>query len=280
MGASPSISFSMIRRTPTSTACPSPVLVPPDPALKPSPIAPIASPTRNIVASPSPVGDYLDISDELRGIIDSFGACPLGRCQGARFGLETSEEIVVPIVLPSGETIGTIRIPPGVIRAPPISIDLSYVLGVLPSTFGTGSILIDLTLMDSYGFPLTRLMDDIEICVKQPNVDRDEACLGYFDLDRQQWICEDPCLKRSGDAVCGSTGHLTSFAILLGGGPGNNDHDPCSDNSFNEIIPWLSLGFICLAVILVITAAVGLEVMMCIRRRRRKSFTESLERDL
>ena len=58
-------------------------------------------------------------------------------------------------------------------------------------------------------------------------------------VDRSQ----DPCLKSSSTSsslLCGTTGHLTNFAILLGGGGGSGKReDPCLagelyiDGSFN-----------------------------------------------
>jgi hypothetical protein len=43
------------------------------------------------------------------------------------------------------------------------------------------------------------------------------GCLGYLDTSESPptWKCEDPCLEKSDDRLCGETDHLTNFAILL-----------------------------------------------------------------
>ena len=77
------------------------------------------------------------------------------------------------------------------------------------------------------------------------------------------WQCQDVCLKSTNLGVlCGTTPHLTNFAILLGGGGGSGRReDPCLDGelyiegSFNTHIIILACvtGFVllcCLGVIL------------------------------
>lgn len=57
----------------------------------------------------------------------------------------------------------------------------------------------------------------IEICL--PGTQTSGRCLGFLDESKHPpvWTCQDPCLKKRGSLVCGSTPHLTSFAVLLGG---------------------------------------------------------------
>lgn len=50
-----------------------------------------------------------------------------------------------------------------------------------------------------------------------------QLCLGYLDLtvSPPKWICQDPCVTSSNVGgelvVCGSTNHLTNFAVLFQG---------------------------------------------------------------
>lgn len=47
------------------------------------------------------------------------------------------------------------------------------------------------------------------------------SCLGYLDesLNPPRWICQDSCLSyNSNGNLCGTTNHLTNFAILFFGG--------------------------------------------------------------
>lgn len=68
----------------------------------------------------------------------------------------------------------------------------------------------------------TKFATPATVCLRQlPGVDTKGACLAYLDVSAKTavWKCEDPCLEPGGgDYLCGTTGHLTSFAILLGAG--------------------------------------------------------------
>ena len=66
-------------------------------------------------------------------------------------------------------------------------------------------------------------ISSIEICFDVPA--DDNSCLGYFDTKTRSWICQDKCLKRKGNSVCGETDHLTNFAILLSGNGGGGCGD-------------------------------------------------------
>merc|ERR1712137_340144 len=269
-------------RTPTSsrTSVPSIVYLPPNPIIPSNP--PVATSSRSpsrTPSSPNSESTELNVSDELQELVDSTHLCPSpGSCEGGRSQQEISNEAFIPLTLSSGEVVGSVRVPPGVVGSGAFSLDVSFVIGVDSSVSNTGDIVLDINLQDTYGIRQSRLEEEITICLQQPNVNRDEACLGYYDIPRSRWICEDPCLQSHGDSVCGTSGHLTSFAILLSGGAGNNNHDPCDSKEYNDVIAWLSLAFIGVALIFVFIAVVALECMMTAKRRRRKMFTTSLER--
>ena len=87
-------------------------------------------------------------------------------------------------------------------------------------------------------------------------------CLGYLDERTGKWECEDPCLEQDQNGLyCGSTGHLTSFALLLSGG-GNND--PCASGD-DYLLAWISLGFICGALCFTFLAAIIIEIRVRIK---------------
>ncbi len=47
------------------------------------------------------------------------------------------------------------------------------------------------------------------------------SCLGYLDeiLNPPQWVCQDTCVSSNTNGnLCGTTNHLTNFAILFYGG--------------------------------------------------------------
>ena len=78
--------------------------------------------------------------------------------------------------------------------------------------------------------PNGKFKKDVEICLSLGGkADPGDLCLGYFDDKSGGWKCEDVCLEKSGDQLCGSTDHFTNFALLLSGGAGKNK-DSCDDD--------------------------------------------------
>eukprot|EP01094_Clydonella_sp_ATCC50884_P015284 TRINITY_DN25869_c0_g1_i1.p1 TRINITY_DN25869_c0_g1~~TRINITY_DN25869_c0_g1_i1.p1 ORF type:complete len:266 (-),score=86.70 TRINITY_DN25869_c0_g1_i1:62-778(-) len=72
---------------------------------------------------------------------------------------------------------------------------------------------VDISLSDG----TSDLGGNAEVCLRvDSSVNADDACLGYIN-EAGRWECEDPCVERRGNLVCGRTSHLTSFAVLLGG---------------------------------------------------------------
>lgn len=69
--------------------------------------------------------------------------------------------------------------------------------------------------------------DALELCVDvKAGTPREGACLAYFDETTSKWQCQDDCLEKktmgSRETLCGTTDHLTNFAILLSGGGSNS----------------------------------------------------------
>ena len=89
--------------------------------------------------------------------------------------------------------------------------------------------------------------------------------MGYLDEACDEWVCEDNSLESKRGQLCGTTGHFTSFAILIGA----NLNTGCgADNTVNQVLAWLSLGLAILAIGIFFLCAVGKEVSIRIRRAR------------
>jgi len=129
------------------------------------------------------------------------------------------------------------------------------------------SAVVDIVLVVD-GQIVTDLSEPLEICltfVDDP-VGLDDLCLSYFDVDRQEWRCEDSSLTtNAAGQMCGTTPHLTSFALLLGGDIGSTGaYFP------QETIAWISLGFIAGALVVIALGVGAIEI-----RYQRKRFADS-----
>jgi hypothetical protein len=62
--------------------------------------------------------------------------------------------------------------------------------------------------------------ESARVCLDATTPDTKAGCLGFIDetVDPPKWVCQDPCVKRVDNTLCGKTDHFTSFAILLNGG--------------------------------------------------------------
>lgn len=112
------------------------------------------------------------------------------------------------------------------------------------------SLVLDVTLRSARGEAI-QPDGEIEICFT-PNdgVDTDEACLGT-EAEDGEWVCVD-CVRTKNDRLCGSTDHLSFYALLdisAGGQKGE-----CTSQSSSGFITGVGWGD---AVLLVsVTAAV------------------------
>lgn len=129
-------------------------------------------------------------------------------------------------------------------------------LGSTDSPLKSAVVDITLTVEDQV---VTQLADPIEICLTDANQFENVSptlCLGFFDVQQQEWLCEDLSLSLNAQGQwCGETGHLTSFALLLGGDTGSSgEYFPQST------IAWISLGFIAGAIIIVVLGVGAVEI--------------------
>ena len=139
------------------------------------------------------------------------------------------------------------------------------------------SAVINITLSDGQGNSVTQLDSPLTICLVPSNstIKSDEACLGFYDVEKGRWKCEDKCLATisskglSSDTLkenllCGQTSHLTNFALLL---QGNEAKDPCQTDSDNTLA-WTSLGMVAGALLLVGLSVLVIEVHYRWKRRQ------------
>jgi hypothetical protein len=137
--------------------------------------------------------------------------------------------------------------------------------------FGT---ILNITLLDGQGNAITQLDSLLTICLALPNTTAkgQRVCLSYYDERKDKWRCEDECLTNvvTGDSnaadgeakgmerlLCGQTGHLTNFALLLVGSVGE---DPCKSDKDSNTLAWISLGMVIGAVFVVSLSVLIIEV--------------------
>ena len=150
------------------------------------------------------------------------------------------------------------------------SFDINFVTNVDSNLIG--NTIIDITIYDRKGNSISKLPDDLKICLKEKKrKDDDDMCLSFFNTKTGEWECEDECLSRENNQYCGITDHLTSFALLLNGKTSNSN---CS-NEDNYLIPWMSLAFVGLAVILFMVVVIIIELKIRWQRRKLDQFFDT-----
>jgi hypothetical protein len=165
--------------------------------------------------------------------------------------------------------VATLFIPFGLTNRPNTTLTITYVSNV-PDSFsnqGLGGTILDITLEDAEDNAITQLDAPLVLCFNRPNrtiatKDR-EACLSYFDVQKEKWVCEDECLSYTSkeEQLCGASDHLTNFALLLTGAAGGNANaDPCSSSSLDNTLAWVSLGMVAGAILIVCLCVIVIEV--------------------
>mmetsp|Transcript_855 Transcript_855/g.3125 ORF Transcript_855/g.3125 Transcript_855/m.3125 type:complete len:983 (-) Transcript_855:50-2998(-) len=172
---------------------------------------------------------------------------------------EDNRDVIVEVINDNDDLIGVITVPGevfpdgGTIVVNPV--DNPSETGLQPI-----SPIFDITIFDRNGDVVRSFGRDLEICIATPALDQaDDICLGFFDEGKQEFVCEDPCVEEEDDQLCGTTDHLTSFALLLGGGEGGTT--TCDgDDGTDLLFTWLSIAFISAALVIVIIALVIIEI--------------------
>jgi len=132
------------------------------------------------------------------------------------------------------------------------------------------SSVVEILLVDEYGYPVSHLDENIHICLHPNEEDNvDDLCLGYWNEETNEWKCQDECLDESSDGtVCGTTDHLTNFALLLDGSRGGYLDNKCGRNSEYAVFGWLTLAFVIAALVCICFGAIASE--LSIQRKRRE----------
>lgn len=110
--------------------------------------------------------------------------------------------------------------------------------------------------------------EDVEICLESSNSDAKKECLAFITPDKK-WECVDECLKKKNGLKCGRTNHFTQFALLLGVG----SDKACDNTDEDRVIPFLSLAFICVALLIIILSFIYIEIN--VRRKTRLIIKDS-----
>jgi hypothetical protein len=190
--------------------------------------------------------------------------------------------VELPGLFVESQAVGAIYVPPNLINRPNTTLIISYSPGA-PSNSNqqVASTVLNITLLDSRNNTITQLDSPLTICLAQSNGTKkgEKECLGYFDENKSKWRCEDKCLsnirnkgdkakeREKGNIVCGQTGHLTNFALLFAGA--GKGEDPCQSKSKDNVLPWLSLGLIIGAILVVALSALIIEVYYRWKAHRR-----------
>ena len=180
------------------------------------------------------------------------------------------------------ESVGNLVIPPNLANQPNTTWSISLVTNQPGNSAEQGieSAIVNITLVDGEGQSITELDSLLTICLSRPNQTKKgkRVCLGYYEEMSSKWKCQDECLTTGGGAnlLCGQTDHLTNFALLLSGAGGQNE--PCQSFSRNNTLPWVSLGMVAGAVVIVLLFSVIIEINIRWRKYKQdrlkcKSFT-------
>ena len=125
--------------------------------------------------------------------------------------------------------------------------------------------ILEINLFDSQNLAITQLDAPLTVCLALASKIKkgERVCLSYYDEQRGKWRCEDKCLTTNGtkreDTLCGQTDHLTNFALLFFGNS-NQYEDPCSSNTPDFTLFWISLGLGMGAILLIACCVVLNEV--------------------
>lgn len=218
------------------------------PSPSPSPIVyQISSESQIIGSSPSPLPSKLNITNELQ-IRNASQAGEVG-IDGVGYA------VIGPNTVTSGTTSSFISFGISDTQA----INNASMKGAV-----FGSSVVNITLIPSS----SQLSSSMKICLRVDETKLsssstseysvNHACLGYLDTSSNNWKCVDQCIhsdSSNSNYYCGSTPHLTNFAILLGG-PADASYNKCDyilGSWQNDLILTASVaGFVLLIAILVL----------------------------
>ena len=176
-----------------------------------------------------------------------------------------TKPVKLELLYPDGEEVAVLFIPSDLSNQQSTTLAITYVRNV-PNSFSDqelGGTILDITLEDLGGSAVTELDAPLVICFERPKNDsfqNRDVCLSYFDLKKEKWVCEDECLLLTDkeDQLCGTTDHLTNFALLLNG-KGKSNADLCHSNQ-DLTLAWISMGMVAGAMLIISLCVIALEV--------------------
>jgi hypothetical protein len=173
-----------------------------------------------------------------------------------------------------GAVVGSLAVPPDLSNELNTTLTVAYVIAE-PAQFPDqllASTILNITLVNAEGQSITQLDTPLTICLSPPNDTKknENLCLSYYDELKSKWRCEDRCLSsiRKDSQLCGQTGHLTNFALLITG----RTEDPCGGPKPSNTLSWVSLGFVAGAILLVLLGVILVELKIRIRSRKEEGF--------
>ena len=186
--------------------------------------------------------------------------CVRNNCENGKIQHEISPNSAVSLLTDSGRSVGNIFFSENIEGF----LDVNFVTNVESNTIG--NTIVDITILDFDGNSLSELSGPIKICLAQEKTNED-ICLSFYNTKTEEWECQDKCLSRENNQYCGTTDHLTSFALLLQGG-GNNG-GKC-DSSEDYVFAWLSMALLILAILIIIICVLLNEVRFRLIYQRKK----------
>lgn len=157
----------------------------------------------------------------------------------------SSESVTLGAFNEDNEALVVIYVPKGVVD--------SFVELKLSVTYSNS--VAEVILVDQFGNEITSLAQPMEICLV-PNIEgkRTEFCLAFYNESTEEWECEDYSVDkdRQFGLFCGTTDHLTNFALLL--------HGLSSSSDTKFTMAWISLAFVIAALLCVLVSVILIEV--------------------
>ena len=175
--------------------------------------------------------------------------------------MSTDTNAPVTVTDSNGDEVATVVIPPSydgtlVITGPGPEVE---------TIREVSSTIVDVTVFDSSGQPVTDFDEDVEICFSTSQYGSDDVCLGFF-TKAGTWKCEDYCLEEDNGQLCGGSSHLTNFALLLSGEAGSSSR--CGSSSTDYLFIYLSVAFVGAAICVVILAIILVELRVRIATKK------------
>ena len=186
--------------------------------------------------------------------------CIENNCENGKIQHEISPNSAVSLLTDSGRSVGNIFFSENIEGF----LDVNFVTNIESNTIG--NTIVDITILDFGGNSISELSGPIKICLAQEKTNED-ICLSFYNTKTEEWECQDKCLSRENNQYCGTTDHLTSFALLLQGG-GNNG-GKC-DSSEDYVFAWLSMALLILAILIIIICVLLNEVRFRLIYQRKK----------